>query len=81
MASGVERWRFVMGLVRFMERPIGRIARGVVGLVLIGLGAGLGGLWWILAVVGLVPLAAGVFNFCLLAPLFHSPLHHSSPTA
>ena len=70
-----------MGLVRFMERPIGRIARAVAGLVLIGIGAGLGGLWWVLAVVGLVPLAAGLFNFCLVAPLFHAPAHRHSPTA
>jgi hypothetical protein len=30
--------------------------------------AGTGGI--ALAVVGLVPIAAGVFNFCLLGPLF-----------
>ncbi|MDA8341235.1 MAG: DUF2892 domain-containing protein [Actinomycetota bacterium] len=69
-----------MALVRFMERPIGRVTRGVLGLVLIGIGAGLGSAWWILAAVGLVPLAAGVFNFCLAAPLFHAPMRHAHPT-
>ena len=28
----------------------------------------------ILAVVGVVPLAAGVFDFCVFAPLFGQPL-------
>jgi len=41
--------------------------RQVYGLVL-------GGGWLVLAVVGLVPLAAGVFDFCLAAPLVHQPL-------
>lgn len=67
-----------MGLLHFMERPAGRLARIVAGLVLIALGALFGGGFWVLAVIGLVPLAAGVFNFCLLAPFFHEPLHHTA---
>ncbi len=58
----------------FMASSAGRAARVVVGLVLIVLGMVLGGAWWILAVVGVVPLLAGVFDVCLLAPLFHQPL-------
>jgi hypothetical protein len=40
---------------------------------LIGLLA-LGGIWgWILAIVGLVPLLAGLFDRCVFAPLFGLP--------
>ena len=46
------------------------------GIVLIFVGLvsvqGIGGT--ILAVVGLVPLIAGLFNFCVFAPLFGGPL-------
>ena len=61
-----------MGFVGFMGSTAGRAARIVVGVVLIVVGlvvvGGTGGVD--LAVVGLVPLAAGVFDFCLLGPLF-----------
>lgn len=66
-----------MKLVRFMEGRAGRVARGAAGLAMVGLGAALGGGWWALAAVGLVPLAAGVFDFCLIAPIFGAPLHHA----
>ena len=61
-------------LFTFMASPAGRIARAVAGVVLIVLGIALGGAGWILAAVGLIPLLAGVFDVCLLAPLFHQPL-------
>jgi len=53
----------------------GRIARIIAGLALVLIGVlALGGLWgWILAVVGLVPLFAGVFDRCVFAPLFGLP--------
>ncbi len=61
-----------MGFVNFMRSNAGRLLRAVAGiaLILIGLLAvgGTGGV--ILAIVGLVPLAAGIFNFCLFGPLF-----------
>ncbi len=63
-----------MKLVDFLASKNGRLARGVAGVVLIGLGVVLGGGWWALAVVGLVPLAAGVLDFCLLGPLLRRPL-------
>ncbi|MHB1511183.1 MAG: YgaP-like transmembrane domain [Acidimicrobiales bacterium] len=66
-----------MALIRFLESKTGRYTRSVAGLALIGLGAGLGGVWWVLAAVGIVPLAAGLFNFCLVAPLFHVSLRHA----
>lgn len=63
----------------FISTASGRIVRAIAGLalVLIGLLAlrGTGG--WILAVVGLAPLAAGLFDWCLLAPLFGLPFSGS----
>jgi hypothetical protein len=48
----------------------------VAGLALIGVGFSLresdAGI--VLMIVGLVPLAAGVFDFCLLSPLLGGPL-------
>ena len=47
----------------FMASAAGRITRIAAGVVLIVVGVLLGGGWWALAVVGLVPLAAG-FSMC-----------------
>ena len=62
--------------VKFMASPAGRITRIVAGILLVVLGllviAGVGGI--ILAIVGLVPLLAGLFDFCVFAPLFGAPL-------
>jgi uncharacterized membrane protein HdeD (DUF308 family) len=63
--------------VKFMASRNGRITRIVAGAVLILLGffvventtTGI-----ILMVVGLVPLLAGIFDYCLLAPLFGAPM-------
>jgi len=64
-----------MGLARFMASAVGRLLRIVGGVALIVIGlkvvGGTGG--WVLAVVGLVPLAAGAFNFCLFGPLLRAP--------
>jgi hypothetical protein len=59
----------------FIASPAGRMIRIVAGagLILIGLLA-LGGTWgWISAIVGLVPLLAGLFDRCVFAPLFGLP--------
>jgi Inner membrane protein YgaP-like, transmembrane domain len=58
--------------VTFMQSTTGRILRIVVGIVLIALGLlAVQGVWGIvLAVVGLVPLIAGLGGVCLVAPLF-----------
>jgi hypothetical protein len=65
-----------MGFAKFMSSWIGRTIRIIAGLLLIWLGfgvvQGLGG--WILALVGLIPTVAGLFNFCVFAPLFGGPL-------
>jgi hypothetical protein len=62
--------------VKFLASSAGRITRIVAGLVLIALGLlvvhGVGGT--VLAIVGLVPLVAGLFDFCVFAPLFGAPL-------
>lgn len=62
--------------VKFMASPAGRITRIVAGLVLIALGLlvihGTAGI--IVAVVGALPLVAGLFDFCVFAPLFGAPM-------
>jgi len=63
------------GFFRFIASPTGRVVRVVAGLVLIVVGIWLvqGVGRWILTIVGLVPLAAGVFDWCVFAPLFRLP--------
>jgi hypothetical protein len=62
--------------VSFMASPAGRITRSVAGLALVLWGLlGLGGTAGIVvAVVGAVPLLAGLFDFCVFAPLFGAPM-------
>ncbi len=64
-----------MGFAKFMSSMTGRAVRVIAGIALILLGLlivhGTGGV--ILAVVGLVPLVAGLSNFCVFAPLFGGP--------
>lgn len=57
---------------RFIAGPAGRLIRIIAGVALIVIG-----LWlvqdvvgWILAIIGLVPLLAGLFDRCVFAPLF-----------
>jgi hypothetical protein len=63
-----------MPILRFLYSQPGRVVRVVLGLALIATGASLGGWWWALAVVGLLPLATGILDICTLGPLFHRPL-------
>jgi hypothetical protein len=62
--------------VKFMASSAGRITRILAGAALIVWGLlGLGGTTGIVvAVVGALPLAAGLFDFCMFAPLFGAPL-------
>ena len=63
-----------MAFARFMASPAGRGIRILAGVVLIVVGYGMhSGLGTVLAVAGLVPVAAGVLNLCLFGPLFHAP--------
>ena len=62
--------------ISFMASNTGRVIRVAVGLVLafwgwLGLGGAIG---TIIGFIGLVPLAAGIFDFCVFAPLFGAPL-------
>ena len=59
----------------FLAGPTGRWVRVVAGIALIVIGLALvhGALGWILAIVGLVPLGAGLFDKCVFAPLFGLP--------
>lgn len=63
-------------MIKVLASSGGRTGRIVAGIALIGLGLlalqGVAGI--IVAVVGLVPLVAGVFDFCVFAPLFGAPL-------
>jgi len=62
--------------IAFMASTNGRIARIVAGVVLIALGLLIlgGTVGIIVAVIGAVPLLAGLFDFCVFAPLFGLPL-------
>ena len=59
-----------MSFVSFMRSTAGRGLRIIAGVALIAVGVSIGGAGGvIIAVVGVVPLAAGIFNFCLAGPL------------
>lgn len=62
-----------MPVLEFLGSQPGRIVRIVAGGALVVLGVLLGGWWFALSVVGLLPLAAGIFDFCVLGPLFRLP--------
>jgi len=63
-------------LIKFLASTSGRLVRILAGAALIAWGLmGLGGTTGVIvAVVGAVPLLAGVFDFCVFAPLFGAPL-------
>lgn len=63
-----------MAFLEFIGSQPGRIVRIAVGLALIIGGVLLGGGWLALVAVGLLPFAAGVFDLCVLGPLFRLPL-------
>jgi len=76
-ASASPNYREVeVAFVDFMRGTGGRLFRIVAGLALVVVGlavvGGAGGV--MIAVLGLVPLAAGVFNFCLIGPVRREPL-------
>ncbi|QIN78415.1 DUF2892 domain-containing protein [Rubrobacter marinus] len=59
-----------MAFARFMSRPMGRIIRVVLGLAIIASGIWIGGTTGIVVgLIGLAPIAAGAFNFCLAGPI------------
>ncbi len=64
-----------MAIARFMSSAAGRLLRIIAGVALIVVGLVLiqdtTGI--VVAVIGLVPLAAGLFDFCLIGPLLGAP--------
>ncbi|HSD83656.1 MAG TPA: DUF2892 domain-containing protein [Anaerolineae bacterium] len=62
--------------VKFMTSAAGRVIRIAAGLALVlwGLMSIGGTTGVVVAVIGLVPLVAGLFDFCIFAPLFGAPL-------
>jgi len=62
-----------MSFLTFMSSPAGRVVRIVAGLALVLVGLAAGGGFIALSVIGLVPLAAGIFDVCLFAPLAKQP--------
>ncbi|MFO1183534.1 MAG: DUF2892 domain-containing protein [Bauldia sp.] len=64
------------GFAQFLASMSGRVLRALAGIALIAVGAAFRDTGWGLALVavGLVPLAAGVFDVCLLSPLLGGPL-------
>lgn len=61
-------------IAAWMATPFGRGARVLLGAILIGAGARIEGTVGIaLALVGLVPIAAGVLDVCLVAPVLGAP--------
>jgi heme A synthase len=66
-------------LFKFLASTNGRITRVVAGivLILIGLVAVQGTVGWIIAIIGLIPLLAGAFDYCAFAPLFKLPFKGS----
>jgi hypothetical protein len=62
------------GFARFMAGPVGRGVRILAGAALLAWGWRMGGTTGTLVMIaGLVPIAAGVFNFCLIAPILSAP--------
>jgi hypothetical protein len=63
-------------VISFLASGTGRIVRIVAGVILVAWGwFGLAGATGtIVALIGLVPLFAGIFDFCVFAPLFGAPL-------
>jgi hypothetical protein len=65
-----------MEFAQFMATNIGRLLRILAGmiLVLVGLYVLAGFIGIVSAILGLLLIAAGLFNFCFIAPLLGAPL-------
>ena len=62
-----------MKIINFLASTPGRWLRGILGFALAVIGFSYQGFIW-LALIGVVVFAAGVFDFCLFAPLFRQSL-------
>lgn len=63
-----------MGFVSFMRSFAGRVLRVAAGVVIIWIAlTQVQPPWsWIVMILGVVPILAGLMNFCLLGPLFNA---------
>ncbi|MFD1663525.1 DUF2892 domain-containing protein [Streptomyces caeni] len=61
-------------MLNFLGSQNGRAVRAILGVAFIVIGATLGGAWWALAVVGLLPLATAILDVCLVAGLAGRPV-------
>jgi len=64
------------GFAKFINTTTGRLVRIIAGLILIiwGFAVELQSTAIILIVIGLIPLAAGLFNMCVISGLLGGPL-------
>jgi hypothetical protein len=69
-----------MAFAEFMATPLGRGLRVVFGglLIYVGLNVLQGIAGTVVALLGIVPIATGLLNICLLGPLLGAPLRPSS---
>lgn len=68
-----------MQFAEWMSKPAGRVLRVLAGVILIGAGLYFQGVWgYVVAVVGVAPVLAGVFNLCLIAPILGAPFRGRS---
>lgn len=69
-----------MQFVKFMTSPAGRIARIILGLIIIAAGQflikGVPGM--LMTVVALIPISGGLFDFCLIGYALGYPLSGSA---
>jgi hypothetical protein len=72
-----------MAFAEFMATPPGRGLRVVFGglLIYVGLNVVHGVAGTVVALLGIVPIATGILNLCILAPLLGVPFRGSSPPA
>ena len=77
--KSLKRRQKMNPFVYFLASSTGRIIRVVAGVILVAWGLfGLAGTTGaVVVLIGLVPLVAGIFDFCVFAPLFGAPLSGS----
>ena len=68
-------------VMQFMQSVTGRTVRVILGIILLALGLFvIQGVWGIVvALIGLIPLVAGLFGVVLMAPLFGYTLTGRKP--
>ena len=65
-----------MAFAAFMATPLGRALRVVLGgvLIYVGLNVIQGTVGTVIALFGIVPIATGLLNICILGPLLGAPM-------